>query len=314
MSYGEAGGATAFLIGEANRGLACMFTMMNNARLAVGLQGVALAGAATRHALAHARERVQGRAPGVARTGPIIDHPDVMRMLLTMASLTAAARAICYETAVSCDRARVRGARQTELMDNARASLLTPVAKAFSSDIANEAASLGVQVFGGMGYVEDSGAAQFMRDARICAIYEGTNGAQAIDLVARKLPMQDGAVFRREIDDMRALAQTSKHHNIGAAVESCATAGEFLIQTLSTDPANALAGATPFLRLFALALGAALLEKGAREAAAIDHVHVDRYAAQAGFFAENIAVEATGLKQQILFGGASVTQGRRALA
>ena len=314
MSYGEAGGATAFLIGEANRGLACMFTMMNNARLAVGLQGVALAGAATRHALAHARERVQGRAPGVARTGPIIDHPDVMRMLLTMASLTAAARAICYETAVSCDRARVRGARQTELMDNARASLLTPVAKAFSSDIANEAASLGVQVFGGMGYVEDSGAAQFMRDARICAIYEGTNGAQAIDLVARKLPMQDGAVFRREIDDMRALAQTSKRHNIGAAVESCATAGEFLIQTLSTDPANALAGATPFLRLFALALGAALLEKGAREAAAIDHVHVDRYAAQAGFFAENIAVEATGLKQQILFGGASVTQGRRALA
>jgi acyl-CoA dehydrogenase len=314
MSYGEAGGATGFLIGEANQGLACMFTMMNAARLAVGVQGVALAAAATRHALAWARERRQGRAPGATDISPIIDHPDVARMLLTMSSLTLAARAICFETAASIDRARCAQTRELARMDDARASLLTPVAKAFSSDIANEVASLGVQVFGGMGYVEETGAAQYMRDARICAIYEGTNGVQAMDLVARKLPSLDGAAFRREIDEMRAQAQTCVHASVGAAVEACATAGGFLVETLRIDPAVALAGATPFLRLFAVARGATLLDMNARRAATLNHVSAGRYASLARFFAANVAVEAPGLAQQVLSGGEAVTQGRAALA
>ena len=188
------------------------------------------------------------------------------------------------------------------------------MAKAFSSDIANEVASLGVQVFGGMGYIEETGAAQLMRDARICAIYEGTNGVQAMDLLTRKLPAHDGAVFRREIDDMRAHAQASPYASIGAAVEASATAGEFLLQTMPTDPEIALAGATPFLRLFALARGATLLDRSARAATASKDPLAGRYAALTRFFAENIAVDAQGLAQQILSGGAAVAQGRLALA
>jgi len=314
MSYGENGGAMGFLIGEPHRGLACMFTMMNNARLAVGLQGVALAAAASQQALVYARERKQGRAPGAKGLCSIVDHPDVVRMLLTMTSLTAAARAICFETAVSIDRANRSRDHALAQMANARASLLTPVAKAFSSDIANEVASLGVQVFGGMGYIEETGAAQLMRDARICAIYEGTNGVQAMDLLTRKLPAHDGAVFRREIDDMRAHAQASPYASIGAAVEASATAGEFLLQTMPTDPEIALAGATPFLRLFALARGATLLDRSARAATASKDPLAGRYAALTRFFAENIAVDAQGLAQQILSGGAAVAQGRLALA
>ena len=313
MSFGETGGATGFLIGEENRGLACMFTMMNNARLAVGVQGVAQAGRATRHALAYARERKQGRAPGADKVSPIVEHPDVMRMLLTMTSLTAAARAICFETAVSLDRAKREKSSAAAQMAEARASLLTPVAKAFSSDIANEVASLGVQVFGGMGYIEETGAAQFMRDARICAIYEGTNGVQAMDLVTRKLPLFDGAVFHQEIADMRAQAQASACPAVGAAVEACAEAGDFLLHAVQNDPVRALAGATPCLRLFALARGATLLDKAARAAKVADAAQAARWMARARFFAENIAVDAPGLAQQIMTGGDAVMQGRAAL-
>lgn len=176
MSFGDIQGATAFLIGEENNGLACMFTMMNNARLNVGIQGVALAERATQLALTYAQERKQGRALGALVTSTISEHPDVARMLLTMASLTSAARSICFETAVSLDRASREKDPAKAKAAFERASLLTPLAKAFSSDIANETTSLGVQVFGGMGYIEETGAAQLMRDARICAIYEGTNG------------------------------------------------------------------------------------------------------------------------------------------
>src|SRR5215204_1336992 len=184
MVFGDQGGATGFLIGEENRGLACMFTMMNNARLAVGLQGVAIAERATQAALAYARERKQS-------SHAIIDYPDVKRMLLTMRAQTRAARAICYATAVAIDRAhRLQG--EDAKAAHERASLLTPVAKAFSTDIGVEVASLGVQVHGGMGYVEETGAAQHLRDARIAAIYEGTNGIQALDLVMRKVPLSGG--------------------------------------------------------------------------------------------------------------------------
>ncbi|MGZ3310790.1 MAG: acyl-CoA dehydrogenase family protein, partial [Xanthobacteraceae bacterium] len=194
MVYGDRGGATGFLIGEENRGMACMFTMMNQARLSVGLQGVAIAERATQQALAYAHERRQGRANGASSgSSPIIAHPDVKRMLLTMRALTRAARAICYATAVALDRAQRDPDDTARKAAHERASLLTPIAKAFSTDIGAEVASLGVQVHGGMGYVEETGAAQHYRDARIAPIYEGTNGIQAIDLVMRKLPLAGGA-------------------------------------------------------------------------------------------------------------------------
>ena len=198
MIFGDDGGAVGWLIGEENRGLACMFTMMNNARLAVGLQGVG-----DRRARLPAGARLRQRAPAGPRRrrsgegmSPIVAHPDVQRMLLTMKALTAAARAICYLTAEAIDRAHLEADPARGRRRNERASLLTPVAKAFSTDIGVEVASLGVQVHGGMGFIEETGAAQHLRDARIAPIYEGTNGIQAIDLVTRKLPLvgrRDGA-------------------------------------------------------------------------------------------------------------------------
>jgi len=178
MVYGDNGGATGWLIGEEHKGMLCMFTMMNRARLAVGVQGVAIAERALQQALAYARERKQmGKA--------IIDYPDVKRMLLTMRGLTGAARAIAYATGVALDRS-IRAKDETARRKaHELASLLTPVAKAFSTDIGIEVASLGVQVHGGMGFIEETGAAQHYRDARIAAIYEGTNGIQALDLVTR---------------------------------------------------------------------------------------------------------------------------------
>ena len=192
MVFGDHGGATGFLIGEENAGMACMFTMMNRARLAVGLQGVGIAERATQQAIAYARERKQGRTTGMPakESAPIIAHPDVKRMLMTMRALTQAARSICYATALALDRAERGTDKAAREAAHARASLLTPLAKAFSSDIGIEVTSLGVQVHGGMGFIEETGAAQLYRDARIAAIYEGTNGIQAIDLVTRKLPLR----------------------------------------------------------------------------------------------------------------------------
>src|SRR5271169_4352193 len=196
MIYGDKGGAIGFLIGEEHKGMHCMFTMMNRTRLAVGLQGVAIAELATQQALQYARERKQGAG------GAIIHYPDVQRMLMTMRASTAAARAICYATAVAIDRSQRGKSEAARKAGDQRASLLTPVAKAFSTDIGIEVASLGVQVHGGMGFIEETGAAQHYRDARIASIYEGTNGIQAIDLVTRKLSLEGGAAVGALISDM----------------------------------------------------------------------------------------------------------------
>src|SRR5438067_10857967 len=205
MVYGDRGGANGYLVGEENRGLACMFTMMNNARLGVGLEGVAIAERATQQALTYARERRQGRAPAAHDAGmsPILAHPDVKRMLLLMRADTRAARAICYRTAAAIDRSHRERDEAARERAQERASLLTPVAKAFSTDIGIEVASLGVQVHGGMGFIEETGAAQHYRDARIATIYEGTNGIQAIDLVTRKLQLSGGADVRAFLQDLR---------------------------------------------------------------------------------------------------------------
>src|SRR5208337_4789564 len=227
MVYGDHGGAAGFLVGEENRGLACMFTMMNSARLNVGVQGVAIAERAFQHALAYAKDRRQGHAPGDKSDSMslIIHHSDVARMLMTMKAMTAAARAICLMTADSIDRSRREKDEAARGLAGLRASLLTPVAKAFSTDIGNEVASLGIQVHGGMGYIEETGAAQFLRDARIAAIYEGTNGIQAIDLVQRKLALSEGEVVRQEIADMRASVAVLRQSNAAAfgEMEPCLT-------------------------------------------------------------------------------------------
>jgi acyl-CoA dehydrogenase len=212
--FGDNPGAIGWLIGEENKGLACMFTMMNNARLAVGMQGVAIAETAYQKALAYAKERTQGRAPGHKGEGmsPIIEHPDVARMLMTMKALTQGARAICYSCAEALDMARVCEGEEAKAWSE-RASLITPIAKAFSTDIGLEVASLGVQVHGGMGFIEETGAARLLRDARIAPIYEGTNGIQAIDLVIRKLPLSGGDTVRALIADFKADAEAARASN-----------------------------------------------------------------------------------------------------
>ncbi|HYF55222.1 MAG TPA: acyl-CoA dehydrogenase, partial [Salinarimonas sp.] len=315
-----------------NRGLNVMFLMMNNARLAVGLQGVAIAERAYQGALAYARDRRQGRARGVAAEGmhPIIEHPDVKRMLLTMKASTAAARAICYMTAAAIDRAHLAGSPEERRAAHERASLLTPVAKAFSTDLGIEVASLGVQVHGGMGFVEETGAAQHLRDARILAIYEGTNGIQAIDLVARKLPLSGGETVRAAIAAMRATATAVMKAGDAAfgdtaarlreAVESLDRATSFMLKALaSNDPDQALAGATPYLRLFGLAQGAAALAdaalaaRAALQAGETDPAHPARIAL-CRFFAENLATGARGLEETVTAGAGFLADAPLALA
>jgi acyl-CoA dehydrogenase len=325
MIFGDGGGAIGFLIGEENAGMACMFTMMNRARLAVGLQGVGVAECATQQAIAYARERRQGRTPGMdpSQSAPIIAHPDIRRMLLTMRAQTQAARAICYATALAIDRSE-RGSDEATRRDaHAQASLLTPVAKAFSTDIGNEVASLGIQVHGGMGYIEETGAAQLFRDARIAAIYEGTNGIQAIDLVTRKLPLGDGVPVNAHLDELRGVVRLLDASNdpafgwtavrLGDAVESLARATNWLLARLSKEPEAALAGATPYLRLFGLATGGCLLAKQALAAMRLGEDAAARLAT-ARFFAENLAVGAGALERTIIEGSAGVIDADAALA
>lgn len=196
--------AVGYLVGEPNRGLACMFTMMNNARLSVGLQGVSISERAYQQALQYAFERIQGPAVGTKEPGPIIRHADVRRMLLTMKTLTEAGRAIAYDACGSLDFALKADTEEQKALEKARAALLTPIVKGWCTEVAQEVTSLGVQVHGGMGYVEETGAAQHFRDARILPIYEGTNGIQALDLVGRKTLMDKGEALSALVQEMRS--------------------------------------------------------------------------------------------------------------
>jgi len=311
MVYGDAGGATAYLVGEENRGLAAMFVMMNAARLGVGLQGVAIGEKAYQKALTYARERRQGRT-GAGGMSPIVEHPDVKRMLVTMKALVQAARGICHLTAMAIDLATHADSAEARAAAGERAALLTPVAKAFSTDIGDEVASLGVQVHGGMGFIEETGAAQYLRDSRIASIYEGTNGIQAIDLVQRKLPLAGGATLKREIADMRAIVAAvaasdeaefgATAARLGEAVDALEQASAYLGGALGADLASALAGATSYLRLFGLALGGVCL---ARAGLAARNQPAERgRIGLARFFAEKLATAAPGLAQSIQSGAA----------
>ena len=254
MVFGDGDGAVGWLVGEKHRGLACMFTMMNSARLAVALQGVAIAERACQDAVAFAGERRQGGSPPHSGNGmvPIIAHADVRRMLATMRSLTNAARAICYATADAIDRSHRCKEPAERRAASERAALLTPVAKAFASDIAVEVASVGIQVHGGMGFIEETGAAQHLRDAKILPIYEGTNGIQAIDLVTRKLPLSGGEAVRGQIEAMRQIASQLAQADctslqaaarpIGDAIDSLERATQFMLGALVAEDSRAGAG------------------------------------------------------------------------
>ncbi len=318
MAYGDEGGAIGWLIGEENRGLACMFTMMNNARLAVGLQGVGVAERATQHALAYALERRQGRAAGDTGEGmsPIARHPDIKRSLLAMQALTQVARAICYANAHAIDMTKIAGDESARKHWSERAGLLTPIAKALSTDIGVEVASIGVQVHGGMGYIEETGAARLLRDARIAPIYEGTNGIQAIDLVTRKLPLSGGEHVKGFIAELREVAEAARGANrpdfgqmgdrLEAAIGDLEAATEWLAKAMGEGRmAEALAGSTPYLRLAGLTLGGALLAKGALASGGDAPADAKRVLL-ARYFAETTLPQTSGLAADVTGGADAV--------
>ena len=305
MIYGDDSGAIGYLIGEENRGLNAMFTMMNAARLGVGLQGVAIGERAYQLALSYAHERKQGRALNTKNDGTsaIIEHADIRRMLMLMRAKTDAARAICYMTAAAIDRAHRETDSTMKKHAEERAALLTPVAKSWSTDIGIEVASLGIQIHGGMGFIEASGAAQHLRDARIAAIYEGTNGIQAIDLVTRKITLSDGQALNdliRELTNVLDTLDDSNREDFGKAADRLSEAlgaferaSLFMMEAVKNRPAEALASATAYQTLFGITLGGVALVS----AALADEGHTsDKRVAIAKFFAEQIAPETSGLE------------------
>ncbi|MCA1366703.1 acyl-CoA dehydrogenase [Bradyrhizobium sp. BRP14] len=321
--FGDEKGAIGYLIGEENRGLTCMFTMMNNARLAVGMQGVAIAEAATQKAIAYAKERTQGRAPGWSGEGmsPIIEHPDIARTLLTMKALTQGSRAISYACAHAVDMAHAAHGEEARHWQE-RSSLLTPIAKSFATDAGVDVASMGIQVHGGMGFIEETGAARYLRDARIAPIYEGTNGIQAIDLVTRKLPLSDGAHVRGFIAELRQIVAAVAASNrpgfgetaarLEASIADLADATDWLLRALDGGKlAEALAGATAYQRLFGLALTGIYLAKGGLAEAGDGKE--DQRIALCRFAAENLLAETAALKDRVITGAASLAAARSVL-
>lgn len=312
MAYGENDGAIGWLVGAEHKGMAAMFTMMNNARLNVGLQGVGIAEAATQLATEFAHIRIQGHRKDQAERTTINAHPDVRRMLMTMRTLTNVARAICYENGVMFDLAH----KGSNADAKARNDLLTPISKAFSTDIANEVAALGVQVHGGMGFIEETGAAQHIRDARILTIYEGTNGIQAIDLVTRKLPLENGGVIRAYIDEISETVRAARQSNhpmladvvphFDVALASLLEATDWLLARHAdgtpTDIDDMLAGATPYLRLIGLVAGMHYLTRGALADAGDSAVDGTSRVAHARFYANNILSACDGLARSAMAG------------
>ncbi len=324
MQFGDNGECIGTLLGEENKGLKNMFVMMNAARLDVGVQGVGVAERAFQTALAYALDRRQGRAPG-ARSGdmiPIYEHADVRRMLYTMKSYVEASRAICYANAVAYDLARRAPDEAQRREAKALEELLTPISKGWSTDRANEVTSLGVQVHGGMGYIEETGAAQFMRDARIAAIYEGTNGIQAMDLVGRKLQGDGGAAIRaflQNVKDQGQLTKAGKRDDLTVIGERLLAAGEaleastdWLLQAAKRDQNDVMAGAVPYLKQFGNVAGGLYLAKGAVAAAlaicedGADKDYLESKIAITRFYADNALVEAVGLTPTVTSGAGIV--------
>ncbi|WP_395709372.1 acyl-CoA dehydrogenase [Reyranella sp.] len=280
MSFGDDGGAIGYLVGEEGRGLSYMFTMMNNARLSVGIQGLAIAERAYQQASAFAKTRVQSKDDGSTKPEPvaIIHHADIRRMLMTMRAQIEAMRALGYYTAAGIDGALKHPDREQARRTQDRVDLLIPIVKAWFTDLGNEIASIGVQVHGGMGFIEETGAAQHLRDARILPIYEGTNGIQARDLVGRKIAKDGGETMLALVAEMRALAQemagapgddlAAIRDALGTAADALEDATRWVAQSVKGELVAALAGSVPFLRLAGTALGGWLLARSALAAQA----------------------------------------------
>ncbi|MEM7322155.1 MAG: acyl-CoA dehydrogenase [Actinomycetota bacterium] len=307
LSYGDNGGAIGWLIGGEGAGMRNMFTMMNNARLSVGLQGLALTERAYQQSLQYAQDRLQGTAIGAApgTSSPIIDHPDVRRLLMTQRAWIDAMRCLIYENAAAIDRAASGGPDA----ETARewTDLLIPLSKSLCTDLGNEMTSLAVQVHGGMGYVEETGVAQHYRDARIAPIYEGTNGIQAADLVGRKLPMRGGAVVVEQLDGIseraKAMSSDAELANFGENLEQAVAVAkrttQWLLEHGAANPADALAGSSPYLRMLGTVVCGGLLAKGALAAREQTDDPDGFYAAKivsARFFGEQILPGAAALE------------------
>ncbi|MEM9898789.1 MAG: acyl-CoA dehydrogenase [Pseudomonadota bacterium] len=326
MAYGERGECVGTLLGQENKGLRNMFVMMNSARLDVGVQGVGVAERAYQRALAYALDRQQGREPGV-KSGPqvaIYKHADVRRMLFSMKSLVEASRAVCYANAVAYDFARHGTDEGIRTRSKSVEELLTPISKAWSTDRSNDVTSLGVQVHGGMGYVEETGAAQHMRDARIAAIYEGTNGIQAIDLVGRKLQGDGGAAAKEFIGEARAEAAAAKDAGtpettliaarLTKAADALEASTDWLLAAAKKDQHDVLAGATPYLKQFGNVAGGVYLARGARTAVramadeGADKAYLGSKVSIARFYADNYLTEAVGLTDAVTAGADAVQE------
>ena len=323
MSYGDNGGAWGYLVGKPHAGLEYMFTMMNNARLAVGVQGLAIGDRAYQHAVAYARTRIQSAVAGAPAGAnlPILHHPDVRRNLMTMRALTEAMRAMAYYTAGALDRAKRDPDPAERKRQQALADLLIPVTKAWCTDQGERVASIGVQIHGGMGFIEETGAAQYYRDARIASIYEGTNGIQAIDLLGRKLLRDGGQAMRALLDsmanDLEAITQFTADDlraikaRLAPDLQLLTTAVDHMLIEGQRDMRAALAVATPFLTLAGTTLGGWLLARGAVAAArqladgAADQAFCLAKIATARFYADNILPTVTGLAAQVTSGAPS---------
>ncbi|MEM7467738.1 MAG: acyl-CoA dehydrogenase [Pseudomonadota bacterium] len=296
MSYGDNSGAIGYLVGEENKGLMYMFTMMNAARHAVGLEGVALADRAYQRALEFARDRVQGKPLGSEEPGAtIIEHPDVRRMLMEMKAKTEAMRAIAYLCAAAYDKSSNNTDDAAKAAAASRGDFLTPIVKGWCTEIGNEVTSLGVQIHGGMGYVEETGAAQYFRDARITTIYEGTTGIQAGDLVGRKTIRDGGAEARKVIEEMRAVASKAVSSDdaalkgIGSKLANAVTVVEqvvdWVLQAEQEDPRMPAAASVRYLMLWGTCCGAWLLA----QSALVAHTQLDEDGADKTFLAAKIS-------------------------
>ncbi|MGE0724522.1 MAG: acyl-CoA dehydrogenase [Alphaproteobacteria bacterium] len=319
LSFGDDGGAVGFRVGEENRGLECMFTMMNSARLAVGLEGVAIAERAYQQARDYARARIQSREVGGPAGGaPIVRHPDVRRMLLQMRARTEAMRALAYTVAAGLDSARHHPDPDERARQQAFVDLMIPVVKAWSTDLGVEVASTGVQVHGGVGFIEETGAAQHLRDARIAPIYEGTNGIQANDLVGRKIARDSGAAARALIDRMRADLATLDGGEPLAAIGASVADGiaaldeatRWLVDAGNDDPRRPLATAVPYLHLLGTVAGGWLMARAAAAACAMDDTGDGGFAAAklatARFYATHEMPLAAARARTVIDGAAPV--------
>jgi alkylation response protein AidB-like acyl-CoA dehydrogenase len=325
MAFGDNDGAIGYLVGEENRGIEYMFTMMNNARMGVGLQGVAISERAYQQARDYARTRVQSRDMADAKGEPvaIIRHPDVRRMLMTMRSQTEAARALTYYAVAALDIAKKHPDPEEAAKGQSLADLLTPVVKAWSTDLGVENASIGIQVHGGMGFIEETGAAQHLRDARITPIYEGTNGIQANDLVFRKVIRDGGTAARTLFAEIRETIDALKNRpgddmaaiaiGLGKALDALEKATNWLVEHGKRTPTAAASGAAHYLKMFGIVTGGFLMAKGAMAAQegqadpSADQRFLDAKLITARFFADQFLPQAIGLLTPITEGHRTVT-------